>query len=140
MTVGLPGVGIGGIFYLVSALLMPVRSLVAVLRGRAEDARWPTVLRQSALALGILGALWLTGLALGWIIAHLMPEATRVVAGGGRSPGEVRSVVRTTAFALSLGTLAGVLALVQLLRVVLPAKPTERNRPGDARRSARTAA
>jgi hypothetical protein len=139
MTVGLPGVGIGGIFYLASALLMPVRSLVAVVRGRAHEARWPTALRQAALAGGILGALWLTGLVLGWVIAHLMPEASRIIAGG-RSASEVRSVVRTSALALSLGTLAAVLALVQLLRVVLPARPTERNRPGQVRTAARPAA
>ena len=140
MTAGLPGVGIGGIFYLVSALMMPVRSLVAVLRGRADEARWPMALRQAALAGGILGALWLTGLALGWVIVHLMPEAAQVVAGGGRSASEVRSVVRTSALALSLGTLAAVLALVQLMRVVLPVRPTERNRAGEARTAARPAA
>jgi hypothetical protein len=140
MTAGLPGVGIGGIFYLVSALIMPVRSLVAVLHGRADEARWPIALRQAALAGGILGALWLTGLGLGWVIAHLMPEATRVVATGGRSPSEVQSVIRTSALALSLGTLAAVLALVQLLRVVLPARPTARNRAGDVRTAARPAA
>ena len=36
MTAGLPGVGIGGIFYLASAIMMPVRSLVATLSGRAR--------------------------------------------------------------------------------------------------------
>ena len=140
MTAGLPGVGIGGIFYLVSALLMPVSSLVAVFRGRAHEARWATALRQAALAAAILGALWLTGWALGWLVAHVIPEATRAVARGGRSPDEVRSVIRTSALALSLGTLAVVLALVQLLRVVLPARPTERNRPDQVRIAARPAA
>jgi hypothetical protein len=140
MTAGLPGVGIGGIFYLTSALLMPVRSLVAVLRGRPDEARWPMALRQAALAGGILGALWLTGLALGWAIVHLVPDAARVVAHGTRSAVEVRSVVRTSALALSLGTLAAVLAFVQVLRVVLPLAPTERNRSGDIRAAARPAA
>jgi hypothetical protein len=140
MTAGLPGVGIGGIFYLVSALLMPVRSLWAVVRGRGDEARWPTALRQATLAGGILGALWLTGLALGWVIVHLVPETTRVLAGGGRSASEMRNVVRTSALALSLGTLAAVLAAVQLLRVVLPARPTKRNRPDEARAAARPAA
>jgi hypothetical protein len=140
MTVGLPGVGIGGIFYLVSALLMPVRSLVAVLRGRADEARWPLALRQAALAAGILGAVWATGWALGWIIAAFVPDALWVVAPGGASPGAMRNVVRTTALALSFGTLAMVLALVQLLRVVLPAMPAERNRPGQSRTAARPAA
>jgi hypothetical protein len=140
MTAGLPGVGIGGIFYLASALLMPVRSLVAVLRGRAHEARWALALRQAALACGILGALWLTGLALGWVIVHLAPEATQMVARGGRSAGQVRNVVQTSALALSLGTLVAVLMLVQLLRIVLPARPTERNQPGQTRTAARPAA
>ena len=140
MTAGLPGVGIGGIFYLASALLMPVRSLVAVLRGRPDEARWSVALRQAALAAGILGALWLTGLALGWVIVHLVPEGARILATGGRSATEVRSVVRTSALALSLGTLALVLALVQVLRVVLPIKPTARNRPGEMQTAARPAA
>ena len=129
MTAGLPGVGIGGIFYLLSALLMPVRSLVAVLRGRGGDARWPLALRQAALAAGILAMLWATGWALGWIIATLIPQAAHAMVGGA-SPGQVRTVVRTSALALSLGTLAAVLALVQLLRIALPVRPTERNRSG----------
>ena len=140
MTAGLPGVGIGGIFYLVSALIMPVRSLIAVARGRANEAHWSMALRQASLAAGILAALWVTGWALGWIIAHLIPEATRIVTTGGRSTIEVRSVVRTSALLLSLGTLSAVLALVQVLRIALPAKPTERNRPDRTRSSARSAA
>jgi hypothetical protein len=140
MTAGLPGVGIGGIFYLVSALLMPVRSLLAVAGGRAHEARWSMALRQASLAAGILAALWLTGWALGWIIAILPPDAAQIITAGGRSATEVRSVVRTSALVLSLGTLTVVLALVQLLRVVLPEKPTARNRTDRARSSARSAA
>ena len=139
MTAGLPGVGIGGIFYLVSALLMPVRSLVAVARGRADEARWSTALRQAALAAGILGALWVTGWALGWIIANLIPEAT-LIAADGRSTGEVRSVIRTSALLLSLGTLSVVLAIVQLLRMALPVRRTEHGHAKRARTDARSAA
>jgi hypothetical protein len=138
MTVGLPGVGIGGIFYLASALLMPVRSLVAVLTGRAEEARWPVALRQAALAISILCALTATGWALGSVIGIFFPEVVRV--GGVAAPGHVRSVVRMSALVLSFGTLSAVLALVQLLRVALPAKPTERNLLGKRSASARPAA
>src|SRR3954464_5081056 len=102
MTAGLPGVGIGGIFYLASALAMPLRSLYAVLTGRAHLARWPLALRQAAIALGILGTLWGTGLALGWIIGVAFPHA---LAGGvgGATPAHVQNVVRTSALLLSLG-------------------------------------
>lgn len=126
MTAGIPGVGIGGIFYLASALLMPMRSLAAVLGGRPQDARWPLALRQAAIAAGILGALWATGVALGWIITSFIPQGATVVAGGAAG-GEVRSVVKAGALLLSLGTLSIVLALVQVLRLVLPVRATPTN-------------
>jgi hypothetical protein len=138
MTAGLPGVGIGGIFYLASALLMPMRSAVAVLSGRGDEARWPVALRQASLAGGILGALWLTGWALGWIITAFVPEAATATAGAGA--GEVRNVVKVGALVLSLGTLAAVLAVVQLVRIALPPRPTPRNAAATRNESARSAA
>jgi hypothetical protein len=139
MTAGLPGVGIGGIFYLASAIMMPARSLVAVVTGRAHEARWRVALQQAAIALGILVALWLTGLALAWIIATVFPHAL-ITSTAGAAPSHVRNVVRTSALLLSLGTLAAVLLFVQVLRVVLPVRPTEQGAGGQSRRTARTAA
>lgn len=127
MTAGIPGVGIGGIFYLASALLMPLRSLAAVLGGRPEEARWRLALRQAAIAAGILGMLWATGVALGWIITAYIPQGATVV-GGSAGGAEVRSVVKTGALLLSLGTLSVVLALVQVMRIALPVRAT----PGNA--------
>lgn len=121
MTAGLPGVGIGGIFYLASALLMPVHSLVATLTGRRHEARWALALRQSGLALAILGALWATGWAIGWIVSPVAAPAI-VAAGAGAAPA-VQNAVRMTALLGSLGTLALVLLVVQLMRL-LPARPT----------------
>lgn len=123
MTAGIPGVGIGGIFYLASALLMPLRSLVAVVAGRPAEARWGLALRQATLAGGILAALWVTGVALGWIITTFIPQGTSIVSPGAGGA-EVRSVVKTGALLLSLGTLCAVLALVQLIRFALPVRAT----------------
>jgi hypothetical protein len=139
MTAGLPGVGIGGIFYLASAIAMPVRSLFAVFTGRVHEARWRVALLQASIAAGILGALWLTGLALGWIIATVFPHAL-VNGVGGATPAHVRNVVRTGALLLSLGTLAMVLLFVQVLRVTLPVRPTAQGSGAQSRRAARTAA
>src|SRR3954471_634116 len=100
MTAGLPGVGIGGIFYLASAIMMPVRSLYAVLSGRPHEARWRIALRQATIAAGILGALWSTGLVLGWIIAAAFPHAM-VGSVAGAAPAHVQNVVRTSALLLS---------------------------------------
>ena len=140
MTAGLPGVGIGGIFYLASAIMMPMRSLYAVLTGRAHEARWRVALIQAGIAAGILGALWLTGLALGWIITSMFPHAAAAISGTGAGRTHVRNVVRTSALLLSLGTLAAVLMFVQLLRAALPVRPTEQGAGGQSRRSARNAA
>lgn len=138
MTAGIPGVGIGGIFYLASALLMPMRSLAAVLGGRPEEARWPVALQQASLAGAILATLWVTGWVLGGVVTAFIPEAT--TSAGGESVPQVRNVVKAGALILSLGTLSLVLVLVQAVRLALPVRPTPSNPPAIQRVSARPAA
>ena len=115
MTVGLPGVGIGGIFYLVSALLMPVRELARVARGEPGERRWGLVAQQCAIAAGILVALWATGWAMGRMIVRA-PALSSSIAGHGAHGA---NVLRVSALALSLGTLALVLLITQIARYIL---------------------
>ncbi len=110
MTVGLPGTGIGGIFYLASALAMPLREAYRRIRGRAAG-NWRVVVAQLAIAGGILGAMWLTGRLLGLALAAARP-ITRL--GTSLPHGNVLRIVSIT---LALGTLAGVLAAVEVLRL-----------------------
>ena len=122
MTAGLPGAGIGGLFYLFSALLMPVRSLHRAATGGAP--RWRLALRQAALAAGVVAGIWATG----WLVGALMAHAG--VAPGGAAAGApagrgVPNVVRTGALLFSFGTLAVVLAAVQVARLTVG-----RRRPG----------
>jgi hypothetical protein len=63
MNAGLPGTGLGGLFYVLLALWMPVAELYATLRGRSSVARWRLVLRQLLLACGIVLAVVATVLA-----------------------------------------------------------------------------
>jgi hypothetical protein len=58
MTVGIPGTGIGGLFYLTLALAMPLVELWRTVRGRSSLARWRVVGFNFGIAAGILGALW----------------------------------------------------------------------------------
>jgi len=58
MTVGLPGTGIGGIFYLLLAVCMPVREFVRTLRGRTNLRRWGFIALQLLLVFGIIAAMW----------------------------------------------------------------------------------
>ena len=115
MTVGLPGVGLGGIFYIVSAALMPVRELVRAAR-RERPPRWSLVWKQTTMVAGILAALWLTGWWLGLVIAASPTVFTTSGHEALRST-TAHNVLRVSALALSLGTLVFVLASVQIARL-----------------------
>jgi hypothetical protein len=58
MTAGLPGAGIGGLFYFCLVFLMPVRELYLTARGRSSLARWKAVLFQCTIVFGIFASLW----------------------------------------------------------------------------------
>jgi len=107
---GLPGTGIGGIFYLASALAMPLREAYRRVRRRARGD-WRVVAAQLAIAGGILGAMWVTGRLLGLALAAARPITAL---GTSLPPG---NVLRIASVALALGTLAAVLAGVELLRL-----------------------
>jgi hypothetical protein len=121
MTVGIPGAGIGGLFYILSALAAPLREVVALARrdasaspeSRAIDrVRRRLALRQGAIAVGILAALWATGTLLG----RLLAAGTRVAAAQAAG---VQRVLPASALAVTFGSLAVVLLAVQVARLVL---------------------
>ena len=125
---GLPGVGLGGIFYMIAALAMPLVEVARAARARRAgaryEARWPLALRQAALALGVLGAMWVTGLALA---SDAAPAAVRdavagTTAGGGASP------LRLGTLALSGLLLIMVLGAVELARVGMHGRGHDRRR------------
>jgi len=74
MTAGLPGVGLGGIFYLVCALLMPFVELINTLRGRTSKKRWKIVLTQLGLFCCIMASFWVAGLLLANILRGVVPS------------------------------------------------------------------
>ena len=51
---GLPGTGLGGLLYIMLALLMPFHELYLTVRGRSSRERWKVVAKQFAIACGIL--------------------------------------------------------------------------------------
>jgi Flp pilus assembly protein TadD len=112
MTVGVPGTGIGGMFYLVSALAMPLRQAYRSLR-RRPSAGWRIVAGQTAMAGAILAAIWVTG----WLVGIAITASAAFIAPPpllGAHPG---NVLRTAALVLSAATLAAVLLGVELLRL-----------------------
>lgn len=60
MSAGLPGLGLGGLFFIFSALLSPFVELWRTLRGRSSGQRWRMVARQLAQALAMIVAIDLT--------------------------------------------------------------------------------
>lgn len=89
MTAGLPGTGLGGLLYLVLALLMPLREVHLTLTGRSSRERWTVVGRQAALALAIVGVLVVTALAVsrllgtnGYVVGAGRPLLLSALVGG----------------------------------------------------------
>lgn len=78
MVVGLPGTGIGGLFYLGMAILMPFHEAVRTLRGKSSWARWRFIGLQWALVSSILASLWIAM----WLLKAVVGFAGWDEAGG----------------------------------------------------------
>jgi hypothetical protein len=121
LNVGMPGVGLGGIFYVVAALAMPFVESGRALRARLTGAprhhasrRWGLVLRQAALAVGVLGGAWAMGLAI-VRLQHATPARpiAEVATAGARAPLHIGTL------ALGLVLLTLVLGVVEAMRFVV---------------------
>lgn len=95
---GLPGTGLGGLFYILLALVMPLVQVVRVVRGRSRPGQWRQVAQQFLLACGVLGALAITTLVYRDVL-------------GGQNPFGVSG----TAVLLAPVVLAGLLLVVLVL-------------------------
>jgi hypothetical protein len=60
VSAGLPGLGLGGLFFILLALLAPLVELIRTARGRSSVAAWQAVGRQFALAVTMVAAVELT--------------------------------------------------------------------------------
>jgi len=113
MNVGLPGAGLAGLFYLATALMMPLLELARTLSGRSSMARWRWVAGQTGLALAIVGALWGTA----WLVTQLLPAGIlTALRETGQRTADLFGVAPTV---VTLGTLAAVLCITEILRLCL---------------------
>ena len=111
VTPGLPGTGIGGLFYLISALAMPFREAFRAIIGRGDRERGHVALLQGSMALTILGAIWVTGLALGLLRVGTTFAHRASVAG--------LHIFYITPVIVAFATLSGVLIIVEVARIVM---------------------
>jgi hypothetical protein len=117
VTPGLPGAGIGGLFYLLAALFSPVWEAIRLLRGNGAPRQWVMVLRLFALALSIVAAMWLTA----WIVVAAVSLASHASGGGTTSSAAAMSqTIGRRMAVLTASTLALVLLGVELLRLLSP--------------------
>lgn len=115
MNPGLPGLGIGGLFYILSALAMPLVALIRAARLAPQSSqRWWLAAGQCVIALAIIGSMAVTFWALDVALATHRFDA--------ESAAEVQrrwSIVRASALAVTAGSLATVLAAMQFTRLLI---------------------
>jgi hypothetical protein len=114
MTPGVPGAGIGGLFYLASTLVLPLRRLARRLRRQPDSVSSREIWHNVAMTGGVLASLWATG----WLLTFVVPdEALRsVTSTTGSAP--ARNVLAVATFATAVGTLLMVLGTVEIARMI----------------------
>lgn len=123
MAVGVPGTGVGGIFYVLLALGMPFRYLARRVRGHARSGEGRAVLLQLALVAGIVGATWAAGLAVTAVLASFTSVGSDAVTAVDAMGATAGATTMRATLLTSLISLAGVLLVVQALRLALRQRP-----------------
>jgi hypothetical protein len=134
MTAGIPGIGLGALFYVTSTLVMVVAELYHTIRGRSSLARWRFVGCQAAIAAGIVlttaTTLWLLHLAVSELALDTRAGTERET-GARAGPGEPPVVSLGTLSATPLlGALAGLTLVLCLAEALRWAAGPPRYRPG----------
>jgi hypothetical protein len=125
MTVGLPGSGVGGIFYLVSSLCMPLVALARRLRSR--EVSWRLVAAQFGLAAGIMGGLWLTGWMLALVLART--PVARLAARASADAGRIPNLLHAGSILVAVGTMVAVVITVWIAALVVHGPAALRGAP-----------
>lgn len=68
--VGLPGSGLGGVFYILLVFWMVVRECWLLVRSASHPSRWRKIASLGLLATAIVSALWLEGWLLSWLFVQ----------------------------------------------------------------------
>ena len=115
MAVGIPGTGLGGVFYFCMAAAMPVRQLMYSVAGRREGS-WRSVGVHLALLAGILTVMWVEALVIKWImvlVGHWAPQGSGVHAMVDSAAQQMSPALALLPF-IMLGGLLGGLELLRM--------------------------
>jgi hypothetical protein len=117
MIAGIPGAGIGGLYYILLAFLMPLHEACLVCRRKSSVKRWLSVGMQVVNGGGIVLAVWLTG----WLIGRGMHAMTNTSHGvSGTVAAKLPAVMSRMGAIYALGTLGAVVTLSSLAHFLIP--------------------
>ncbi len=117
MTPGIPGAGIGGLFYVCSSLVLAVRHGWRCIRRQARIDGSRDVAQLVVLAAGIALGVWVAGWLGGLFISpdfRLSRPGSSALFGGNV---QVHNAVRVAAVVVGVGTLAVIMLGVELMRI-----------------------
>ena len=139
MFAGLPGIGVGTLFYVLTALWMPFRELAFLARGESSWRRWRLIGTQFVFAISIIASIAVADrLVLRWwtddAVGSVGPARWVHEQMGGYAPQSVLAAPIAASFLL----LGLVLVLVELTRLWVRNRPVRRplHDPPMARRDA----
>ena len=121
MTPGIPGTGIGGLFYVCSSLVLSLRHAWRRVRRQQSSTRSGDVVLLALLAAGIALGVWIAGWLVGALVApelRGLSRATSLVNGNAH----VQNAIRVAAIVLGVATLGIVMLGVELARLWQQAK------------------
>lgn len=123
MFAGLPGIGIGTLFYVLMAVCMPFVELVKVVQGTSSVARWKRIVRQFFHAIAIVLSIVLAERVLLYLVGQTGPESLNPARLLHRelSTHAPQSILAAPMTA-SLLILGGVLMIVEVLRLISAAR------------------
>ncbi len=109
MVAGMPGTGIGGVFYLLIALWMPIRELYLKVRRQSSPDRWRAVRRHMFITGWLIMGMWATGELIGRLLLQL-----RIINGQ-----STHNILGLSPFLLTLATFIFVYLVVQVIRLYI---------------------
>jgi len=129
MFAGLPGIGVGTLYYILIAFWMPVRELPRVIRGTSTLDNWKLILRQIFYAVGIIITVMFAERVMLWVLGEgqakpFSPAQWLHTELGHRAANSIFAAPIMASVIL----LVGVTVSVELLRIVMsrPARLLER--------------
>jgi hypothetical protein len=122
MVAGLPGTGVGGVFYLLLAVAMPIVELFRTIRGKSDLRRWGFVALQLTLVVWIIVGISAEVWCLNWLLVRAHAVAASMYGVQAASVKHLHKYLTAPAVTCgsalaSLITLTAIFAAVRLLRL-----------------------